>query len=511
MFISLDCRAQSDQPIHSKLVIRTSSWDKKDTRLSRQDYKLAVGAMSTVPQFQAVILAGGGGSHLYPLNTAGLPKVLMPVANRPLLTFPLRTLEEAGITDVLVVCEGDAAASAVRSWVIQHASGSGIEVLKVAEGLPSVDALRQVMGRIKSENCVVLSGDVVTEIPLRAQLLQHQLRGATVTALFGRRKTSPAADTQPGKPPRNVDYVGLAAGDRLAYFNHSPEATKEVALPHGALRRHPTLALTTRLVDMQVYVFCTSALRGVLEERPELLKLEAHLLPYLARRQAPMPTDNTAAAPNRGGGASFQHASNSSLGSEVSGVGHQSAVSLATMGDGDSTGGHHRSGSGSASGSGWICGAYVAPEGSYCQRANTLQGYADVNREAVTAELAPKLLHETPSTRGENFLAPSVTLGNKVTIGSACMIGAESSLGDKCSVKRSVIGRGCSFGSNVKIINSVLMDGVHVGDNCHVQNSIVCGGCTIQAKVEVMNCQVGPNYKVATGSQHKGEVLANKK
>ena len=52
---------------------------------------------------QAVILAGGGGSRLYPLNSQGMPKVLMPVANRPLLTFPLRQLEEGGITDVLVV------------------------------------------------------------------------------------------------------------------------------------------------------------------------------------------------------------------------------------------------------------------------------------------------------------------------------------------------------------------------------------------------------------------------
>ncbi len=52
---------------------------------------------------QAVILAGGGGSRLYPLNSQGMPKVLLPVANRPLLTFPLRMLEESGIKDVLVV------------------------------------------------------------------------------------------------------------------------------------------------------------------------------------------------------------------------------------------------------------------------------------------------------------------------------------------------------------------------------------------------------------------------
>ena len=220
----------------------------------------------------------------------------------------------------------------------------------------------------------------------------------------------------------------------------------------------------------------------------------------------------SAATANRSGGPSNQNDSNNSLASsEVSGVAHvQSGVSLATMGDGDGAGGHIRSANKSSQ-SGWISAAYVAPEGSYCQRANTLQGYADVNREAVTPELAPKLLHETPSIRGENFLAPSVTLGNKATIGSGCMIGADSSIGDKCSVKRSVIGRGCSFGSNVKIINSVLMDGVYVGDNCHVQNSIVCGGCTLQAGVEVKDCQIGPGFNVAAGVHHKGEVLAHKK
>lgn len=209
--------------------------------------------------FQAVILAGAGGKHLFPLNSAGLPKVLLPVANRPLLTFPLRTLEEAGITDFLVVCEGDAAASAVKSWFSQqHKSGISVEVVKVAEDLPSVSALRQVIDRIKTENCVVLSGDVVTEVPLRAQLLQHQLREATVTALFGRRKTSPAADTQPGKPPRNVDYVGLVEGNRLAYYTHSVDVLKEVALPQAALTRFPNVGLSTKFIDMQVS--CCSAI-----------------------------------------------------------------------------------------------------------------------------------------------------------------------------------------------------------------------------------------------------------
>ena len=52
---------------------------------------------------QAVLLCGGGGSRLYPLNASGIPKVLLPVANRTLLSFPLRMLEESGVSDVLLV------------------------------------------------------------------------------------------------------------------------------------------------------------------------------------------------------------------------------------------------------------------------------------------------------------------------------------------------------------------------------------------------------------------------
>ena len=39
----------------------------------------------------------------------------------------------------------------------------------------------------------------------------------------------------------------------------------------------------------------------------------------------------------------------------------------------------------------------------------------------------------------------------------------------------------CKLGSNVKIINSVLMDSVIVHDGCHLQNCIVCTGAQLQA------------------------------
>jgi hypothetical protein len=52
--------------------------------------------------FQVVILAGGECKRMYPI-TSGLGKALLPVANKPLLSYPLRNLAEAGIKSAIVV------------------------------------------------------------------------------------------------------------------------------------------------------------------------------------------------------------------------------------------------------------------------------------------------------------------------------------------------------------------------------------------------------------------------
>lgn len=52
--------------------------------------------------YQAVVLAGGDDKRLYPLTT-GTVKGLLPVANKPLLSYPLRALAEAGLKHAFVV------------------------------------------------------------------------------------------------------------------------------------------------------------------------------------------------------------------------------------------------------------------------------------------------------------------------------------------------------------------------------------------------------------------------
>ncbi|EMS55478.1 Translation initiation factor eIF-2B subunit gamma [Triticum urartu] len=95
-------------------------------------------------------------------------------------------------------------------------------------------------------------------------------------------------------------------------------------------------------------------------------------------------------------------------------------------------------------------------------------------------------------------------------VGPQCMLAEGSQLGDKCGVKRSVIGRHCRIGSNVKIVNSVVMNHVVIEDGCHIQGSVICNNVQLQERAVLKDCQVGAGYTVTTGSDHKSESLARK-
>eukprot|EP00884_Botryococcus_braunii_P012713 jgi/Botrbrau1/21442/Bobra.0216s0050.1 len=453
---------------------------------------------------QAILLCGGAGSKLYPLNSTGVPKVLLPVANQPLLLYPLRVLEEAGVKDVLVIVSGEATAQKVQSWVTKSYQGTlHLQVKSTAEGSDTADALRAVPDKIreKHEHLLVMSGDLVTDIPLKTFIASHFVTGAVASCLLTPTRTSPASQTKPGSSPRGVDYIGLDPHrNRIIFADSSPEVKRDIRVSAATLRQYPRISIRTDISDQHLYIFKSAAISHILEAKPNIKSIKQQLFPYLVRQQF----TRTGAAGGAGMGEAAAKTLSQSLSGALSGslqdldMKQLSASSIPLPGE------HLPARS-------WWCNGYHAPANSYCARSNTVSAYLEVNRDVVAPDLAPRLLEVKVVPRLENFVHDSVVLGNKATVSAGCMVGQGSTIGDKSSIKRSVLGRSCKVGNNVKIINSVIMDNVVIENGCQVQNSIICSGVRLQERVSLRDCQVGADYTVAEGSDLRSEELAKTK
>ncbi|HEY7784302.1 MAG TPA: sugar phosphate nucleotidyltransferase [Pyrinomonadaceae bacterium] len=131
---------------------------------------------------KGVVLAGGLGTRLRPL-TSVTNKHLLPVYDQPMIYYPIQTLVNAGITDIMIVTGGNSAGDFLKllgngkafglkhlNYTYQEGEGGIAEALSLVEHFSGGDPV-----------CVVL-GDNIIEGNIRAAVrsYRHQGGGAKI-------------------------------------------------------------------------------------------------------------------------------------------------------------------------------------------------------------------------------------------------------------------------------------------------------------------------------------------
>jgi len=142
----------------------------------------------------AVVLADcNDGDNLYPL-TEEMPLAMLPVANRPLVSFQLEMLQRAGgFSDVIIVTHARHQPRLHAYATEEYKGPLRLEVFVVEEGAGSADALRALRGKIHTD-FVLVSGDVISDVPFQKLADTHRLHNASATVLFKEQPPRAAAD-----------------------------------------------------------------------------------------------------------------------------------------------------------------------------------------------------------------------------------------------------------------------------------------------------------------------------
>lgn len=179
---------------------------------------------------RGVVLAGGLGTRLYPL-TKVTNKHLLPVYNKPMIYYPIETLTNAGIEDILVVTGGNNAGDFLRllgngkafglkrlHYAYQEGEGGIAEALGLAEAFAEGHPICVVLGDNIIEKNIVKAVEEYLQQGSGARILLKEVedpRRFGVPEIDGERIVR--IEEKPGHPKSNYAVTGIYMYDARVF------------------------------------------------------------------------------------------------------------------------------------------------------------------------------------------------------------------------------------------------------------------------------------------------------
>lgn len=424
-------------------------------------------------ELQAVILAAGNGSRMSDLTT-DTPKALVPVANMPMIWYPLKMLERAGFEDVTIIAQEGTQSDISKTLLDIHGIKLKLDFfcIPVDEDIGTAESLLMMknQNQIKSD-LLVISCDLITTLPLHRFIDVHRKTDSTLTMLLAPQMSLSEASICGDKSFKKLDYdiIGLDEKNRVIVFGEEADFTKgTVSLNKYILKSHPHVQLSRNLMDAHLYVMKKWVLDLITSER-EIETIKGELVPSLVKKQ--FSREQVAEIPPKD---DMLTMINDFSANRISNCKQVNDIK---------------------------CHAYLYKDG-FCLRANSIITYTEANKQV------PKQLNSF--FEEDNSDVQLISTGvkyNKYQIGPDCMVGESTTIDEKSSLKRSVVGRHCKIGKSVKIANSIIMDHVTIEDGCTVSGSIICENSSLSTKCEIKDCILGHGNSINEMGKHTLEVL----
>ncbi|XP_038543803.1 translation initiation factor eIF-2B subunit gamma [Canis lupus familiaris] len=442
-------------------------------------------------EFQAVVMAVGGGSRMTDL-TSSIPKPLLPVGNKPLIWYPLNLLERVGFEEVIVITTRDV--QKALSGEFKMKMKLDIVCIPDEADKGTADSLRQIYPKLKTD-VLVLICDLITDVALHEVVDLFRAHDASLAMLM--RKGQDDLEQVPGqkgkkKAVEQRDFIGVdSTGKRLLFMANEADLDEELVIKGSILQKHPRIHFHTGLVDAHLYCLKKYVVDFLMENK-SITSIRSELIPYLIRKQF------SSASSQQGQDEKEEDLKKKELKSLdiFSFIKEDNALTFAPY---DACWNVCR-------GERWEdlsksqvrCYVHIMKEG-LCSRVSTLGLYMEANRQV------PKLL--SVLCPEESLIHSSAQIVNKHLIGVDSLIGPDTQVGEKSSIKHSVVGSSCVIRDRVTITSCLLMNSVTVEEGSNIQGSVICNNAVIEKGVDIKNCLIGNGQRIEAKAKRVNEVI----